>query len=116
MSERYFLRSIINLDVAHFPQRGAEPEVDFILTVGEQRIPLEVKYRRRSEYSDTIGLRSFIEKVHNAPFGVLVTLLDEQASDDPRLVSLPLSTLLNSVTRKFFSVREINLTIRDGRP
>jgi predicted AAA+ superfamily ATPase len=91
----YFLRSIINLDVAHFPQRGAEPEVDFILTVGEQRIPLEVKYRRRIEYSDTIGLRSFMEKVHyNAPFGVLVTLLDEQASDDPRVISLPLSTLL----------------------
>ncbi|HZY60218.1 MAG TPA: hypothetical protein VFE56_10675 [Candidatus Binataceae bacterium] len=91
----YFLRSIINLDVAHFPQRGAEPEVDFILTVGEQRIPLEVKYRRRIEYSDTIGLRSFMEKVHyKAPFGVLVTLLDEAASDDPRIISLPLSTLL----------------------
>jgi predicted AAA+ superfamily ATPase len=89
------LRSIINLDVAHFPQRGAEPEVDFILTVGNQRIPIEVKYRRRIEYADTIGLRSFMEKVHyNAPFGILVTLFDEQASDDPRIVSLPLSTLL----------------------
>lgn len=94
-SAGYFLRSIINLDVAHFAQRGAEPEVDFILTIGDQRIPVEVKYRRRIEYADTIGLRSFMEKAHyNAPFGVLVTLLDEQASDEPRIVSLPLSTLL----------------------
>jgi predicted AAA+ superfamily ATPase len=91
----YFFRSIVNLDVAHFPERGAEPEVDFILTVGEQRIPVEVKYRRHIDYRDTIGLRSFIEKAHyNAPFGILVTLLDDAAADDPRIVSLPLSTLL----------------------
>lgn len=91
----YFLRSIAGLEVAHFPERAGEPEVDFILTVGDQRIPLEVKYRRHIEYSDTLGLRSFIEKVHyNAPFGLLVTLLDREASDDPRIVSIPLSTLL----------------------
>lgn len=91
----YFLRSIINLDVSHFPERGAEPEVDFVLTVGEQRIPIEVKYRRRIDYKDTHGLRSFIEKAHyNAPFGILVTLMDEVASDDPRIVSIPLSSLL----------------------
>jgi predicted AAA+ superfamily ATPase len=91
----YFFCSIIGLDVAHFPERGAEPEVDFVLTVGEQRIPIEVKYRRRIDHHDTIGLRSFIEKAHyHAPFGVLVTLLDEAASDDPRIVSIPLSTLL----------------------
>lgn len=91
----YFLRSIIGLEVAHFPGRSAEPEVDFVLTVGDQRIPLEVKYRRHIEHRDTAGLRAFMEKVsYNAPFCVLVTLLDEEASDDPRIVSLPLSTLL----------------------
>jgi predicted AAA+ superfamily ATPase len=91
----YFLRSITGLDVAYFPERGAEPEVDFILTIGEQRIPVEVKYRRNILFRDTIGLRSFIEKVHyNAPFGLLVTLLDEPGSDDPRIISLPLSSLL----------------------
>lgn len=91
----YFLRSIVNLDVAHFPERGAEPEVDFILTIGEQRIPIEVKYRRRIEHADTFGLRSFIEKAHyHAPFGVLVTLTGQVASDDPRIVSLPMSSLL----------------------
>lgn len=91
----YFLRSIIGLDVAHFPERGAEPEVDFVVTVGVQRIPVEVKYRRRIDHEDTRGLRSFIEKAHyNAPFGVLVTLGDEAGTDDPRIVSMPLSTFL----------------------
>lgn len=91
----YFFRSVIGLDVAHFPERDAEPEIDFVLTVGEQRIPIEVKYRRRIDYRDTTGLRSFIEKVHyHAPFGVLVTMLDEPGTDDPRIVSIPLSSLL----------------------
>jgi predicted AAA+ superfamily ATPase len=91
----YFFRSIIGLDVSHFPERKTEPEVDFVLTVGEQRIPVEVKYRRRIDYRDSLGLRSFIEKAHyNAPFGVLVTMLDEPGSDDPRIISVPLATLL----------------------
>lgn len=91
----YFLKSITNLDVAHFPERAAEPEVDFILTIGEQRIPVEIKYRTHLRWEDTRGLRSYIEKsVYNAPFGVLVSLNDDEALEDPRIVSLPLSTLL----------------------
>jgi len=91
----YFFRSIPGLDVAHFPTRSTEPEVDFVLTVGSQRIPVEVKYRRRVEDRDTVGLRSFLEKPHyNAPFGILVTLLDEVVSNDERIVPLPLSSLL----------------------
>lgn len=94
-SAGYFLRSIIGLEVAHFPERGTEREVDFVLTVGGQRIPVEVKYKRRIDHQDTAGLRAFIEKTHyNAPFGILITLLDEAGSDDPRIVSMPLSTLL----------------------
>jgi predicted AAA+ superfamily ATPase len=91
----YFFRSVIGLDVAHFPERSAEPEVDFVLTVGEQHIPVEVKYRRRIDHRDTLGLRSFIEKAHyNAPFGVLVTMLDEPGTDDPRILSVPLASFL----------------------
>ena len=91
----YFLSSVSGIDIAHFPERNAEPEVDFVLTVGDQRIPVEIKYRRRIDYKDTIGLRAFIEKAHyNAPFGVLVTQTDEPGSDDPRIISMPLSTLL----------------------
>lgn len=90
----YFFCSLIGLEVAHFPERGTEREVDFVLTIGEQRIPVEVKYRSRIEFSDTYGLRSFIEKAHyNAPFGLLITLTDTYSSDDPRIVSVPLSTL-----------------------
>lgn len=91
----YFLRTVNGLDVAHFPARNVEPEVDFVLTVGEQRIPVEIKYRRRIDHGDTVGLRAFMEKAHyNAPFGILVTLTDDAASDDPRIISLPLSSLL----------------------
>jgi predicted AAA+ superfamily ATPase len=90
-----FFKSIINLDVAYFPETGAEPEVDFVLTIGEQRIPVEVKYRRRIDHADSRGLRAFVEKSHyNAPFGLMVTLDEAVGSDDPRIVSLPLSSLL----------------------
>jgi predicted AAA+ superfamily ATPase len=91
----YFLRTIPNLGVTHFPARSQEPEVDFVLTIGERRIPLEVKYRRRLYPRDTNGLLSFIERPHyHASFGILVTLGDAASVDDPRLVTLPLSTLL----------------------
>lgn len=91
----YFFRSIVGLAVAHFPERSAEPEVDFVLTIGEQRIPVEVKYRRQVSHNDTVGLRAMIEKtVYHAPFGIIVTQDDAPATDDPRIVSLPLSTLL----------------------
>jgi predicted AAA+ superfamily ATPase len=92
----YFLTGISGLDVAHFPERPPEPEVDFILTIGEHRIPLEVKYRRIIDaHRDTLGLRAFLEKtVYNAPFGLLVTLRDGVEVRDPRIVALPLSSLL----------------------
>jgi predicted AAA+ superfamily ATPase len=92
----YFLGSIPGLDVAWFPEKGAEPEVDFVVTVGEHRIPIEVKYRQHIDAQrDTLGLRAFIEKsVYNAPFGVLVTLTDDVVVPDPRIVALPLSSLL----------------------
>ena len=92
----YFLASIPNLDIAHFPSRGAEPEVDFILTVGTHRIPVEVKYRRRIDpHEDTRGIRAFLEKtVYNAPFGILVTMDDDVPIPDPRIVSMSLSSFL----------------------
>ncbi|MFQ5840029.1 MAG: ATP-binding protein [Candidatus Methylomirabilales bacterium] len=92
----YFLGNIPGLDLAHFPERGAEPEVDFILTIGERRIPLEIKYRQTIDpQRDTLGLRAFIEKtVYNAPFGILVTLYDDVEVPDPRIVTVPFSSLL----------------------
>ena len=92
----YFLASIPHLDVAYFPARGIEPEVDFIMTVGTRRIPVEVKYRRRIDYhEDTRGLRAFLEKtVYNAPFGLLVTLNDDVTVPDPRIIPISLSSFM----------------------
>jgi predicted AAA+ superfamily ATPase len=91
-----FFTGIPNLDVAHFPERAAEPEVDFVLTIGEKRIPVEVKYRRRIDpHRDTLGLRSFLEKTHyNAPFAVLVTMLEDVEIPDRRIVPVSLRSLL----------------------
>ena len=89
------LSSISGLQIAHFPGRTAEPEVDFVLTVGDRRVPVEVKYQARIDpLRDTEGIRSFLEKrANNAPFGVLVSQFAAQL-DDPRIVSVPLSSLL----------------------
>lgn len=88
--------TIQGLDLAHFPERGTDREVDFVLTIGAQRIPVEVKYQRRIDpLRDTLGLRSFLEKtVNNAPFGLLITQDDNAKVEDPRIVSLPLSTFM----------------------
>ena len=90
------LSTISALDLSHFPPRSDEPEVDFVLTIGTKRIPLEVKYQAKIDpLADTEGLRTFIErKVNNAPFGLLVTQADTNAVTDPRIVTLPLSSLL----------------------
>lgn len=88
--------AIPGLDVAHLPERGADREVDFVLTAGARRVPVEIKYRRRIDpVRDTLGLRSFLDKSANhAAFGLLITQDDSAAVDDPRIVSLPLSTFM----------------------
>ena len=55
-----------------------------------------MKYQRRIDpLADTEGLRTFIEKsVNNAPFGILVTQTDDAPVLDPRIVALPLSSLM----------------------
>lgn len=92
----FFLGNTPGLDLAHFPERGSEPEVDFIITVGDRRIPVEVKYQQRIDaHRDTLGLRSFIERaINNAPFGILVTMRDDVEIPDPRIVTLSLPSLL----------------------
>ena len=89
------LSGVGGLQLAHFPGHDDAPEVDFVLTVGDRRIPLEVKYQARIDpLRDTDGLRAFLEtRANNAPFGVLVTQTAAEV-DDPRIVTLPLSSLL----------------------
>lgn len=90
------LSTITGLDLAHFPERESEPEVDFVMTIGVKRIPVEVKYQARIDpLRDTEGLRSFIEKAaNNAPFGLLITQGEASEVVDPRLIQLPLSSFL----------------------
>ena len=90
------LAGIPHFDLAHFPERPTEPEVDFIITVGERRIPVEVKYRQHIDaHRDTLGLRSFLDKTHyGAAFGLLVTMHDGVAIPDPRIVAIPLRSLM----------------------
>jgi predicted AAA+ superfamily ATPase len=92
----YFLASFPFLKVNYYPARGIEPEVDFVITIGTRRIPIEVKHRKKVDYhEDTRGLRAFLEKtVYNAPFGILVTLEDDVTIYDPRIVQIALSSLL----------------------
>jgi predicted AAA+ superfamily ATPase len=93
-----FFASLPNVELAWFPERSPdEPEIDFVLTTGYQRIPLEVKYRNRIKSDDLLGLQSFLNKPHNqAPFGILITFQETDLPErvDPRIVSLPLSSLL----------------------
>jgi len=90
------LTTIPSLDIAHLPPRQGEPEIDFVLTVGTRRIPLEVKYQRKLDaVRDTEALRTFIEKaVNNAPFGLLLTQEDTAEVLDPRIMAIPLATFM----------------------
>lgn len=90
------LSSIAGLDLSYQPARGGEPEIDFVLTVGTRRIPLEVKYQRKLDrLTDTEGLRTFLEKsVNHAAFGLIVCQVDTAEIVDPRIVALPLSSLM----------------------
>ena len=90
------LSTITGLDLAHFPERQGEPEVDFVMSIGVKRIPVEVKYQTKIDLlRDTEGLRSFIEKAaNNAPFGLLITQREAPEVVDPRIVALPLASLM----------------------
>jgi predicted AAA+ superfamily ATPase len=90
------LSTLSGIQLAHVPMRKDEPEIDFVITEGTRRIPVEVKYQRRIDpLRDTEGLRAFLEKtVNNAPFGLLITQTDDDSVTDPRIISLPLSTLM----------------------
>lgn len=89
------MSTIRGLPMAHYPARSGDPEVDFVLTVGDQRIPVEIKYRNQVEPKDTVGLVSFIDKPANrAEFGLLIVRGDDAEVDDERIVPMSLSSLM----------------------
>ncbi len=90
----YFFASL-GIPVAYLPERGGMPEVDFILTAGDHRIPVEVKYQRRIVAKDCAGLQAFMAKKPNrASVGIIVTRDDGPHELPDGIVSLPLKTLL----------------------
>jgi predicted AAA+ superfamily ATPase len=90
------LATIGGLDLAYAPERNGEPEIDYILTVGDHRIPLEVKYQATLDpVRDVRALRAFIQRnVNRAPFGILVTRDDTDQDFGSHIVALPLSSLM----------------------
>ena len=91
----YFLKGIPGVELSWFPERTKEPEVDFVLTIGTSRIPLEVKYRRDAPgMAEVKGLESFCAKsAYAASFGVIVTQSAEGPAGDCGL-AIPASTFL----------------------
>lgn len=88
------LSSISGLDLAHLPARNKEPEVDFVITVGDQRIPVEVKYRNTIRQEHFRGLQWFIDApINRAPFGILISK-NPAPSIDERIIALPLKHFL----------------------
>ena len=90
-----YLEGIQGLEVSWFPPRHGEPEIDFVLTIGMQRIPIEVKYRRGAvKPSDIEGIRSFCsQQKYNAPFGLLVTQEFAGVMDNT-IIAIPAYVLL----------------------
>jgi predicted AAA+ superfamily ATPase len=92
----YALHSIPAMDIAWFPERRNEPELDFVLTMGLKGLPIEVKYKRnRPKNGDLAGLRSFCcQKKYNAEFGLLITQEYTGPIGD-NVIAIPASTFLS---------------------
>jgi predicted AAA+ superfamily ATPase len=94
----YYLGEFPEFALSHLPAADADPdaEVDFVLGVGDIRIPVEVKYTRRvDELRDAYGLKRFLEKAGNrSSFGLLVTRGDAEPVLDPRIIQIPASSLM----------------------
>jgi predicted AAA+ superfamily ATPase len=91
----YYLHGIPGVETSWFPERSSEPEVDFVLTIGTRRIPVEVKYcRGQPKPSDLAGLRSFCSaKKYGADFGLLITQELSGPVDDV-VIGVPASAFL----------------------
>jgi predicted AAA+ superfamily ATPase len=86
--------SIGGLDLSHLPAKNKDPEIDFVITIGDQRIPIEVKYRNTIREEHYKGLQWFISNsINRAPFGILITKHPVESMDD-RILAISLKDLL----------------------
>jgi predicted AAA+ superfamily ATPase len=91
----YYFVSLNGPDVAQVPGKTDVEEIDYVLTVGDHRIPVEVKYRRRVSGKDFANLKGFLDqRANNAPLGLMVTRDFGYESPDPRIICVPLQAIL----------------------
>ena len=90
----YFLSRVSGVGLSYFPERPTEPEVDFIMVIGDYRIPIEVKYRPKAMRDTfTKGLKMFMAKtINNAPFGIMISKEDYGRKGD--IVAVPVKNFL----------------------
>jgi predicted AAA+ superfamily ATPase len=90
----YFLSRVSGLGLSYFPERHNEPEVDFIMVIGDSRIPIEVKYRPNAMRDKfTKGLKAFMAKtVNNASFGIMIS--KEDSGRYGKIVAVPAKRFL----------------------
>jgi predicted AAA+ superfamily ATPase len=89
------LSAITNLDIAWLPAKDKNKEVDFVMILGNQRIPIEVKYRNTVRQRDLQGIIEFLDNsINQASFGIVITKNDGVTVEDKRLICMPLSTFM----------------------
>lgn len=91
-----FFAETPGVQLTHLPPKTAVPEIDYILTVGDQRIPVEVKYRSGAAVgNDSAALSWFTgNPINKAPFGLLITRDEGVVSTDPAIIPVSLRSLL----------------------
>ena len=91
----YHLCGVSGLEVAWLPERPSQAEVDFVLTIGTHRLPVEVKYRRGSlRPPDFAPVMAFCgNKNYEAPFGIIITQ-ETTVELDSNVMAIPLTALL----------------------
>lgn len=92
----YYLSTLTGLAVAYLPERPGQPEVDFVVSAGTKRLPVEVKYQARLDPDrDLAGLRAFLDAPANEAVGLLVHRPGlAPRLEDPRIVPVSLADLL----------------------
>ena len=90
----YYLKGIPGVNISWLPRRGEEPELDFVLTIGLKRIPVEAKYCRCRHAGDSAGIRWFCDQAkYNAPFGLLVTQ-ELSGPQNEKVIAVPAYAML----------------------
>jgi predicted AAA+ superfamily ATPase len=88
-----YLSTVPGVELSWLPPTSSDPEVDFVITIGLKRIPVEVKYQRQVNDSDAAHVRHFIKQPkYNAPFGIVIT--QERYGEHNGIFYIPLFALM----------------------